>query len=150
MIDSRRLPALLLALVMLIAIPVAHAREMVSVARGEVNLRSGPGKQYDVTWALSRGYPLSVIGHKGRWLKVRDFENDQGWIYRSLTGRTAHYIVKASIANLRSQPSTRARIVGKARYGDVMRTLERRGSWVKVRHEGGPTAWVARKLLWGW
>ncbi len=151
MFDARRLPAFFLVLLaLLLAMPMAHAREMVSVAKGEVNMRSGPGTRYDIAWALSRGYPLSVVGRKGNWLKVRDFENDQGWVLRSMTGRTPHHVVKAKVANLRGTPGTRARIVGKALYGDVLRTLERRGDWVKVRHERGTTGWVARRLLWGW
>lgn len=151
MIDRHRLPALVLSLVLLVlAIPMAYAREMVSVARGEVNMRSGPGPRHEVVWALSRGYPLSVLSRKGSWIKVRDFENDQGWVLRSLTSRTPHHIVSARVANLRRAPGTHSRIVGQARYGDVLRTLERRGDWVKVRHERGTTGWVARRLVWGW
>lgn len=127
-----------------------QAREMVSIAGAEVNMRSGPGTRHEAVWALARGYPLAVTGRQGKWLKVKDFENDQGWVYRSLTNRTPHHIVKASVANLRRSPSTRAAIVGKALYGDVLRTLERRGQWIKVRHEAGITGWIARRLVWGW
>jgi len=127
-----------------------QAREMVSIAGAEVNMRSGPGTRHDAVWALARGYPLVVTGRQGKWLKVRDFEDDQGWVYRSLTDRTPHHVVKVKVANLRRSPSTRAAIVGKALYGDVLRTLERRGQWIKVRHEAGITGWIARRLAWGW
>lgn len=151
MIDRRRLPAVLLSLVLLLlAVPLVHAREMVSIAGSAVNMRSGPGARHEVLWTLSRGYPLSVVGRKSGWLRVRDFENDRGWVLRSLTSRTPHHIVSVKVANLRAAPGTRSRIVGKARYGDVLRTLERRGAWVKVRHERGTTGWMARRLLWGW
>lgn len=127
-----------------------QAREMVSIAGADVNMRYGPGTRHEAVWALARGYPLAVVGHRGQWLKVRDFENDQGWVLRSLTNGTPHHIVKSQVANLRREPSTRARIVGKALYGDVLRTLERRGQWIKVRHEAGITGWIARRLVWGW
>ncbi|MCY1234704.1 Bacterial SH3 domain protein [compost metagenome] len=146
-----RLSALLFAaLLATIFSPLVHAREMVSVARGEVNMRSGPGTRYDALWGLSRGYPLSVVNRRGAWIKVRDFEKDEGWVLRSLTNRVPHHVVRAGVANLRSTPSTRGRILGKARYGDVLRTLARRGDWIKVRHERGATGWVARRLVWGW
>lgn len=149
-----RMPAflafLLAFLALLVATPLASAREMVSIAGGEVNMRSGPGTRYKPQWALARGYPLAVTARKGNWLKVRDFENDQGWVLRSLTNRTPHRIVKAPVANLRSAPSTRARIVAKAVYGDVLRTLENRGNWVKVRLKPGITGWMAKRLAWGW
>ena len=148
----RRLSAFLLAaaLFLLGAASTAHARDMVSVARGEVNMRSAPGTRSEVQWALSRGYPLQVLSRRGEWLQVRDFENDRGWVLRSLTARTPHHVVKAPVANLRATPSTRGRLVGKATRGEVLRTIERKGAWVKVRHANGRTGWVASRLVWGW
>ena len=141
----------LLAFVALLATtPAAFAQRMVSIAAKEANMRSGPGTKYETDWTLGEGYPLRVIGRQGKWLKVSDFENDSGWIYGPLTGSTPMHIVKAKIANLRSLPSTESRIVGKVSYGDVLKTLERRESWVKVQREGGLKGWIAKRLLWGW
>ncbi|MBS0221460.1 MAG: SH3 domain-containing protein [Proteobacteria bacterium] len=140
----------LLSVLLLWAAPQAAAQQMVSVSSNNVNLRSGPGEQYQADWILGEGYPLKVIERRGDWLKVSDFENDSGWIYRSLTGSTPYHIVKVKVANLRSQPSTRSQILAKLDYGDVLRTLERKNNWVKVRREGGLRGWVARRLLWGW
>jgi SH3-like domain-containing protein len=150
MTGPRTLPSLLLALFLLLLNPLAQAREMVSVNRPELNMRSGAGTNHEVVWVLARGYPLQVVARQGNWLKVRDFENDEGWVYRPMTGRTPHMIVKSQVANIRSGPGTRNRIVGKAEYGEVLRTLENRGGWAKIRNEGGLTGWVSRSLLWGW
>jgi SH3-like domain-containing protein len=127
-----------------------HAREMVSVTGSSLNMRSGAGIRYQTVWELSQGYPLSVTGREGNWLKVRDFENDEGWVYRSLTGKAPHYIVETRIANIRSRPDTKSRVVGKARYGDVLGTVENRREWVKIKDANGLQGWVARRLLWGW
>lgn len=126
------------------------ARELVSVARPEVNLRAGAGTRHDALWILDQGYPLEVTARSGNWLKVRDFENDAGWVYRPLVNKSPHVIVKSRAANVRSKPDTRGRILGKADYGEVMRKLEQRDGWVKVQREGGLKGWVARRLLWGW
>ncbi|WP_337877747.1 SH3 domain-containing protein [Caldimonas sp.] len=132
------------------ALPAA-AQTMVSIARPEVNLRAGAGTQHDALWVVSQGYPLQVIGRQGQWLKVRDFENDVAWVYRPLTGHTPHHVVKVQTVNIRSAPSTDSRILGQAQYGEILRTLEKRPSWVRVHHEdAGVTGWVARRLLWGW
>lgn len=124
--------------------------EMVSVDRPKVNMRSGPGTNYSILWELGQGYPLMVIGRQGSWLKVRDFENDEGWVYQPLMGKTPHLVVKERIVNIRSGPGTRFRMVGQAKYGVVLRTMERGSGWVKVQHENGLTGWVSRSLLWGW
>lgn len=140
----------LVSVLLLLAAPQVVAQQMVSVAREEVNLRSGPGTQHPAEWVLSQGYPLKVVGRRGSWLEVRDFENDKGWIYRPLTSSTPYHVVKVKVANLRSQPTMRGRIIGKLVYGDALRTLERKSGWVKVQREGGLRGWVARRLLWGW
>lgn len=146
---SRLLSASALALGLWAASPV-QAADFVSIARSSVHMRAGPGTEHDSQWKLSRGYPLEVTGRRGSWLKVRDFENDTGWVYRPLTGRTRHHIVKSDRANVRSGPGTSHRIVGQATYGEIVRTTERRQQWVKVRRADGPSGWISRKLLWGW
>lgn len=140
----------ILVLCLLMPVVVLHAREMVSVAKPQINIRAGAGLQHDRLWVILQDYPLQVTAHRGKWLKVRDFENDGGWVYAPLVGKKPHVIVKASVANVRSTASTRGRILGKAEYGDVLRTLEHRNGWVKVRRDSGLTGWIARRLLWGW
>jgi uncharacterized protein YgiM (DUF1202 family) len=141
--------ALLLLLVLFL--PAAQARQMVSVDRPEINMRSGAGTDHQALWVLDRGYPLLVTGKQGKWLKVRDFENDEGWVYGPLTsGSKPHFVVKSSSANIRSGPGTRYRIVGKAEYGEVLRRLQIQAKWAKVKTGAGLTGWVARSLLWGW
>ena len=141
---------LLPLLLLLFLVPAAQAREMVSVNRPEINMRAGPGTHHDALWSLVKGYPLEVIGRKGKWYHVSDFERDKGWVYRPLTGKTAHHIVKVKVANIRSGPGAASRLVGKAVYGEVLRTVERRQDWVKIRQDGGLMGWISRKLLWGW
>lgn len=128
----------------------ATAQDMVSVRGKTVNMRSGPGLKSQVLWELSKGYPLKVVRRQGRWLQVQDFENDRGWVARSLTGNTPHHVVKASKANIRRGPGTRHRVIGQAEYGELLRTREKRSDWVKVERQDGQTGWVARRLLWGW
>ena len=128
---------------------------MVSVAGEKVNMRKGPSTKYAVKWELGKGFPLRVIGSQGNWLKVSDFESDVGWVYKKLVNRNPHLVVKVNKksrkrANIRSGPGTKYKIIGKAEYGVVFKTLQRGDGWVKVQHEQGLTGWVKRSLLWGW
>ncbi len=129
----------------------AWAQNMVSVSGNTVNMRSGPSTQNPILWELKRGYPLRVIRRQGNWLEVSDFENDRGWVARSLVGNAPHHVVKSRTANIRRGPGTNHAIVGKADYGDVLRTREKRAGWVRVEHTAsGTTGWVSGGLLWGW
>jgi SH3-like domain-containing protein len=141
---------ILLFSLLFVFIPVACAAKMVSIAKDEAHLRSGPSLKNEVKWVLGEGFPLQVIKSQGKWLKVKDFENDVGWVYAPLTTSTPHMIVKKKLVNIRSGPGEKYKVTGQARYGVVFRTLERTRSWVKVKHESGKTGWVASRLLWGW
>lgn len=132
-----------------LAVPLAQAR-MACINGAKVNLRSGPGENFGVLWELGSGYPLQVLQTKGQWVKVSDFEQDKGWVYKKLLASTAHFIVKKPKINMRRGPGRKYPIVGQAMYGVVFKTLEKRKDWVKVRHENGLTGWVSRSLVWGW
>ena len=150
MFRLKSLPGLIVSLSLLAFTQAALAQDMVSVNRQEANMRSGAGNQYSALWALIKGYPMEVTQRKGNWLKVRDFENDTGWVYRASVGKKPHVIVKAGIANLRSAPGTQSRIVGKVEHGDVLRTVEHRNNWVRVQRDSGVKGWISRGLVWGW
>jgi SH3-like domain-containing protein len=128
----------------------ALAQQMVSIKGRVVNMRAAPSTSAEVMWELSSGYPLVVVSRRGDWLQVRDFENDTGWVARSLTHAQPHHIVKARTANIRSGPGTQHRVIGQARYGDVLRTREKREGWVRVESDNQPAGWISRDLLWGW
>jgi len=145
-----KLPALGLALSCAASSAWVQARELVSVDRPQITMRSGAGTQHDALWSLSKGYPLEVKGRQGNWLKVRDFENDVGWVYRPLVSKKPHVIVKSKVANIRASPSTGSSILGKAQYAEVLRHLEQRPGWVKVQRDDGLKGWIVRRLLWGW
>jgi SH3-like domain-containing protein len=128
--------------------------KMVSVVGENVNLRSGPGTKYSVKWKYGSGFPLKVLEEKGGWLKVEDFEGDSGWLYQKLTSRNGHMIVKVNKnqnkkVNIRSGPSTEYKIVGKAYYGVVFKTIKQQNGWAHVKHDSGLEGWIKRSLLWG-
>ncbi len=134
----------------------AHAAmaEMISIKGNDINMRSGPGTKYKVLWKLGSGFPLKVLKKQGRWFRVQDFEGSVGWIHKNVTTRSGHMIVKVhkkskKRINVRSGPSTKNRIVAKAYYGVVFKTLQQKSGWAKVEHEKGVTGWVKRSLLWG-
>jgi SH3-like domain-containing protein len=129
--------------------------EMLSIKGDKVNLRSGPGVKYSIKWEYGSGFPVKVLNRKGSWVKVTDFENDTGWVHKSLLQKKPQMIVKANKGkskkvNIRSKPGTKNKIVGEAYYGVVFKTIARKSDWVKVQHESGVKGWIKRNLLWGY
>ncbi|MBU0968712.1 MAG: SH3 domain-containing protein [Proteobacteria bacterium] len=131
-------------------VAVSQAK-MVSIAGDMVNMRSGPGDSYEVSWELGQGYPLSVIAEQDDWLNVIDYEDDSGWVRKDQVAEKPYMVVKRRMVNIRSGPGENFRIVRQAQQGVVFRTLEKKDDWVKVRHEEEDvTGWVLRSLMWGW
>ncbi|MEX1166484.1 MAG: SH3 domain-containing protein [Hydrogenophaga sp.] len=141
--------ALGIGLAAAVATGQAFAQTMISIAGTTVNMRTQPSESADIMWELKRGYPLKVVQRKGRWIQVSDFEGDRGWVARSLTGSAPHFVVKSKTAKMRSGPGTQNRIVGEAKYGDVLRTKAKRSGWAEVETANGKSGWISQKLLWG-
>ena len=125
----------------------AMAAEYVSVVKDGVNLRSGPDTKYEVLFQLPKGYPLQVLSHKGKWIKVSDYENDKGWLYSSLASKTRYVIVKVKEGNVRSGAGTSFDKVGRVVRDVILKRVGQKGDWIKVSHPE-LTGWVHKSLLW--
>lgn len=134
----------------LIVLTPVLGQEMVSIKGSTVNMRAGPSTTAKILWELDKGYPLQVLKRQGSWLQVRDFENDRGWVARSLTQSVPHHVVQAKVANIRQGPGTQHPIIGKAEHVELLRTRDKKSDWVQVERSGGQTGWIAKRLLWGW
>jgi len=127
----------------------AFAAEYVSVKRDGVNVRTGPGTDKPVSMELFAGYPLKVIKKQGDWYKISDFENDTGWIYKSLVTKGDTVIINAKKSvNMRSGPSTKSSIVADVERGVVLTKISQKGKWTQVRHSSGTVGWVYNPLIW--
>ena len=152
--NRKKFLTLFISLIMLALGSTVQAK-MLSIKGDDVNMRSGPGTNYKGMWELSQGFPLMVLKKKGSWYRVRDFEGTIGWVHEDVTDSKSHMIVKVhknsqKRINIRSGPGTKYRIVAKAYYGVVFKTLQQKHGWAQVQHEKGVTGWIKRSLLWGW
>lgn len=127
----------------------AAAAEYVSVKGDNVNVRTGAGTNYEISMELFDGYPLKVVSTEGEWLKVVDFENDQGWIHQSLVTDGNTVIVNGNKnVNMRAEASTNSAVVATVDRGVVLTKLETQGKWVKLKHSSGLIGWIYGPLLW--
>lgn len=139
---------LLLAFALLTLHTAAAWAEMLSISRENAKMLAGPNGKAKVLWTLGKGFPVKVLKRSGNWIQVKDFENSSGWIHKTAASKQGHMIVKKRKINIRSTPSQRGKIVAKAGYGVVFKTLEKKKGWVKVRQDG-VTGWVSDDMLWG-
>lgn len=129
---------------------LAQAQEFLSIRGKAVNVREQPAPKANVAWELVNGYPVQVVQRKGQWLKVKDFESTLGWVQKTQTAKVPHLLVKVRVANLRSQPSPQGKVVGKLEKYDIVKTLEKKKGWAKVRTSAGREGWLREDMGWGW
>ena len=136
----------------LIGISVCNVAEgkMLSTNAPNVNIRSGPGTNYEILWQAGQYYPLNILEKKGNWYYFSDFEQDKGWIYVTLVSDIPSLVVKVDEANVRSGPGKKYPLVFKALKGVSFKVLKTKGNWVQVKHGDGDIGWIYRSLLWGY
>jgi len=58
------------------------------VVNRRINLRKGPGTNYEIVSKLSGGQAVTVVTTSGEWVKVLvDRDNQMGWLHASLIRR---------------------------------------------------------------
>lgn len=124
------------------------ATERLTVIVDKANIRSGPGTKYDIIWMVEKYHPVIVVKKKGPWYRFRDFEGDEGWVHKSLLGKTPAVIVKKDNCNIRSGPGTDNDTLFVVEKGIPFKVLGRKDRWVNVEHADGDSGWIHDSLVW--
>lgn len=128
----------------------AAAGEYVSVSADGVFVRATPSAKGEKRSELFSGFPLKVVQRQDQWLRVIDFEGDEGWIQATQLSGEKAVIANRKKINLREDPNSDKNnpIVAIVKYGVVFTPLEQKGEWLKVRHAEGVEGWVQKDLVW--
>lgn len=137
----------LLAASSLLTATAGLAAEYVSISKDGINLRSGPDTKYATLYELPAGYPLKVVEKKGEWLKVADYENDQGWVFAPLVTKDPYLIVIVNEGNARSGPGAEFDKVGTVVKDVLLKKVNQKGDWIQFEHPQ-LKGWIHKKLVW--
>lgn len=134
----------------LMAAAAVSAAEFVSVIKDGVNVRSGPDTAAEIKFEAPANYPLQVLERKGDWLKVSDFENEQGWISAKLVATPAAHVIvkKQGKGNIRAEASEKSPVVGTVAREVILKKQDQQGDWLKVSHPQLSSGWIHRALVW--
>ncbi|MCB1386203.1 MAG: hypothetical protein KDJ80_09725 [Nitratireductor sp.] len=127
----------------------------VSLKSSRVNMRVGPGREYQVDWMFTkRGLPLEIIQEYDNWRKVRDADGDEGWILQSLlTGKRTAIVSpwlrdESGRVPLKSAPETGATVVAVMEAGVLADVETCNQGWCEVK-AGGMKGYAEQVKLWG-
>jgi SH3-like domain-containing protein len=127
---------------------IAAGAERLSVTSTIANIRSGPGGAYGIMWKVEKHHPLIVVEKSGSWLRIRDFEGDQGWVHKSLLGNVPAIITNQESCHVRSGPGTNNEILFTVGAGIPFRIVLKNGNWLQIEHADGDRGWIHQALTW--
>lgn len=139
----------------------------VSLKAKRVNMRVGPGRDYQVQWLyIRKGLPIEIIQEFGNWRKVRDPNGNEGWMLHSLLSGKRKVIVTPwdvpakkteeplPTTPMRSNDSENSGVVAQIEAGAIANVSECTKTWCRLNMKAGPDntnleGYVKQTLLWG-
>jgi SH3-like domain-containing protein len=121
-----------------------------SLKRGEVFGRKGPGKDYPTVFIYhAQGLPVQVVDETSDWRRICDPDGTLLWVSRALVdGRRTVMAVGPQPVPLRAAPKVEAAAVAYLRPRAVADLGKCVGGWCKVS-AGGQVGWVTPAQVWG-
>ncbi len=130
-----------------------HASEYVSLKRDEVNLRTGPGERYPITWIYQeKNFPVEVIDSFETWRQIREKDGTIGWMHQNMLKKTRYVIVEQEDFLLKQNHPDSAQIAV-VQPGVIARLEEcPKGDYCKITvsdENYTKKGWFPRSCLWG-
>ena len=124
----------------------------VSLKSSEVNVRAGPGGDYQIAWVFRRaGLPVEVLAEFENWRQVRDSDGGTGWVASALTSARRTAIVapwaKGTLFQLTASRGG-STAVAQIEPGAIVDIMSCDGEDCEV-YAGKQKGWVPQKTLWG-
>jgi len=122
----------------------------VSLKRGEVYGRKGPGADYPALWVYRvRGLPVQVVAETTDWRRICDPDGGAAWVHRSMVdGRRMVMALGAAPIPLYKTPSAGAREAGLLNARALAALGHCQGRWCEVK-AGGVGGWLGAGQVWG-
>lgn len=119
-----------------------------SVATGEINLRTGPGKRYPIDWVIKRKHlPVEIVREFEHWRQVKEPGGDTGWVHKSMLAGVRWAMLKDE-ALLLGQPQGDARVIARLKKNVLTRIKSCGKEWCQLQTDGFE-GWTPKNALWG-
>ncbi len=115
----------------------------------KVNLRQGPSREYPVKIHYKKKFlPVLVQDSSNNFRKIRDHENNTGWIHISQLSKKKAAIVIDNILVMFKSPTIYSRPIVILKKGRLARITKCSEDWCKVKSDIYK-GWIKKESLWG-
>ena len=114
-----------------------------------LNIRSRPSERSRVIAKVHKGSALRIINSRGYWVKVKLNNGRIGYASREYirSGSCAIVITSSGKLNIRSRPTARSRVVGRASRGSAVSILNQANDWARVLLNNGRIGYASRDYI---
>lgn len=127
----------------------ANDEYFLTLRNEKVNLRQGPSFEYPVKIFYKKKFlPVLVQDSSGNFRKIRDHENNSGWIHISqLSKKKAAIVIDDSLIMFKSA-TIYSNPVAILKEGRLVKINKCKDIWCKVK-SGKFKGWIKKENLWG-
>ena len=120
-----------------------------SLKKDEVNLRQGPSLEYPIKLIYKKKYlPIVILDKSGPWRKVKDFENNTGWIHIALLSKKKSAINTKNNSILYKKPTIYSKPLAKLEMGRLVLINKCKLKWCKIKSNSF-NGWIKKKIFMG-
>jgi len=127
----------------------SESQFFLSLKKNEVNLRQGPSLEYPIKLIYKKKYlPVIILDKSGPFRKIRDFENNTGWIHIALLTKKKSALNKKNNSILFNKPTIYSKPIAKLETGRLVLIKKCNQKWCKIS-SGEFIGWINKSFLWG-
>ena len=120
-----------------------------SLKNSEVNLRLGPAFEYPIKLIYKKKYlPVIILDKSDTWRKIKDFENNSGWIHISQLSKKKSAINIKNNSILYKKSTIYSEPIAKLEIGRLVLIKKCKDKWCKIT-SGDYSGWISEIFLWG-
>tara|TARA_B100000745_G_scaffold45646_1_gene27519 strand:- start:134 stop:592 length:459 start_codon:yes stop_codon:yes gene_type:complete len=120
-----------------------------SLKNSEVNLRQGPSFEYPIKLTYKKKYlPVIILDRSDAWRKIKDFENNSGWVHISQLSKKKTALNSRNNSILYRKPTIYSKPIARLEVGRLVLIKKCKEKWCKIT-SGGFKGWVFESSLWG-
>ena len=115
----------------------------------KVNLRQGPSKKYPVKIIYKKKFlPVLIQDQSDNFRKIRDHENNTGWIHISQLSKKKAAIVIDEKLIMFKNPTIYSKPIAILKRGRLTKIIKCKKIWCKAK-SGKYKGWLKKDSLWG-
>jgi len=123
--------------------------KFLSLKNNEANLRLGPSFEYPIKLTYKKKYlPVMIMDKSENWRKIKDFENNSGWIHVSQLSKRDTAINKKNNSILFKKPTIYSKPIARLESGRLVLINKCNLKWCKIT-SGDFKGWIDKSSLWG-